>query len=261
MARAMWKATLRLGEVELPVKLYAGVEDRGVHFRLLHAADGVPVRQRMVDPRDGEEVPPDAIRRGVEVEKGRFVVLRPEELAGLEPEPSRTIEVLRVVPPEAIDLSWYVRPYFLGPDGAEPEYFALAAALRDAGRCGVARWVMRGGRHLGVLAARGPHLALVTLRSASEVVAAGELARPEAPAIRAAERSLANQLVAALEGSFDPEELRDEHRERVLAFVEAKARGGRYAVEEAPPPAPTADLASALERSLAAARRARRAAS
>ena len=49
-ARAMWKADLSLGEIKVPVKLYAAVEDARIHFRLLHAADHAPVKQQMVDP-------------------------------------------------------------------------------------------------------------------------------------------------------------------------------------------------------------------
>ena len=37
MARAMWKACLTVGSLEVPVKLYSGVEERGIHFRLLSA--------------------------------------------------------------------------------------------------------------------------------------------------------------------------------------------------------------------------------
>ena len=82
-ARAMWKAELALGDDVLPVKLYAAVEDRGIHFRLLHARDRTPVQQQMVDPRTEEEVPREEVRRGLEVEEGVFVVLTDDELAQL----------------------------------------------------------------------------------------------------------------------------------------------------------------------------------
>lgn len=250
MARAMWKASLRLGEIELPVKLYAAVEDRGVHFRLLHAEDHVPVSQRMVDPATGEEVPKEAVQRGLEVEEGVFVVLRPEELAEAEPEPSRTIEVTRFVPHEAIDLAWYRRPYFLGPDGAEDDYFALARALTESGRHGIARWTLRRKRYGGALLTREGRLALVAMKSAEEVVSAAQLARPGGPSIGQAERRLAEQLVSTLDAPFEPEALRDEYRERVRALVEAKAEGRTVTFEEAPAPGARADLAQALRESL-----------
>ena len=256
--RAMWKAALEIGTLRVPVKLYAAVEDRGLHFRLLHAADRVPVRQRMVDPRDGREVPSEEIQRGVEVEEGLFVVLRPEELAPFAPEPSRSIELLRFVPAEAIDVAWYHRPYLLGPDGADADYFGLAAVLRESGRRGIARFAMRGQRYFGALAPRGEHLALITLHAAEEVVPASELGRPPSRPISAGERKLAEQLVATLDADFDAAELRDEYRERVMKLVEAKRAGKSYRVKEAPPPRAAGDLTSALKKSLQAAKGRRR---
>jgi DNA end-binding protein Ku len=258
--RAMWKAALELGTLRIPVKLYAAVEDRGLHFRLLHEKDRVPVRQRMVDPRDESEVPAEEVRRGIELEEGSFVLLRPEELASLAPEPSRSIELLRFVPAEAIDVAWYNRPYFLGPDGSADDYFALAEALRKSGRRGVARWVMRGQRYAGALAVRGEHLALVALHAPHEVVRAAELPRPASRAISAGERKLAEQLVATLDASFEPEALRDEYRERVEKLIAAKREGRSFRVKEAPAPRPSGDLAGALKKSIQAAKAGRRAA-
>lgn len=254
MARAMWKAALELGSLRIPVKLYAAVEERGIPFRLLHRKDKVPVRQEWVDPRNDEAVPADAVRRGLEVEEGVLVVLSPEELAGVEPKASRAIEITRFVPPHAIDPSWYDRPYFLGPDGEEADYFALAKALLKEERYGIARWVMRGRRYFGALEPREGRLALVSLHAASEVVGADSLAPPAGAAASAGERRLAEQLVEALDAEFDPAELRDEYRERVEKLIEAKRRGRRFEVEESPAPRATRDLSGALRRSLQAAR-------
>lgn len=253
MARAMWKASLEIGDASLPVKLYAAAEDRGVHFRLLHRDDHTPVQQRMVD-REGEEVAPEATRRGLEVEPGVFVALDAEDFAAAEPEASRRIEVTRCVPRGSIDLAWFERPYYLGPDGDPAAYFALAAALDETGRRGIARWTMRRKRYFGALEARGPYLALVSMRAADAVIGADQLERPGGPALRAAERKLAEQLVATLDAPFDADALRDEHRERVLALIEAKAQGRTFEVERPPARRAPADLVDALRSSLRAAR-------
>ena len=111
MARAIWKGVLRIGEERVPVKLYSAVESGGVHFRLLHETDLVPVQQRMVHPETGDVVPSERIRRGHEVEPGVFVLLDEEDLEQAEPESSRDIELLRFVPPDRIDGRWNDRPY------------------------------------------------------------------------------------------------------------------------------------------------------
>ena len=92
-ARAMWKAELDLGGTSIPVRLFAAVQDTKIHFRLLHAADETPVKQEMVDPERNEPVPPEQVRRAVEVDRGVYVVLTDEERAALEPKPSRAYDL------------------------------------------------------------------------------------------------------------------------------------------------------------------------
>jgi DNA end-binding protein Ku len=137
--RAMWKGVIRFGEVRVPVKLYAAVADHSVHFRLLHAKDQAPVKQALVNPLSDTVVTHQEARRAFVAPDGDLVVLRDEELAAIEPAPSRNIEVIAFLPPEVVDHRWYLRPYYLGPDeGGTEAYFGLTAALRHSGREGLA---------------------------------------------------------------------------------------------------------------------------
>ena len=128
-ARAMWKGVIAAGEQRVPVKLYSAVEDRNIHFRLLHDKDRMPLRQQMINPVTERRVPYEDVHKGYEIERGRYVMFAREELDALEPPPARDIEVLNFVAPEAISHLWYLRPYWLGPDGSEARYFALVEAL------------------------------------------------------------------------------------------------------------------------------------
>jgi DNA end-binding protein Ku len=254
-ARAIWKGVIRVDDLALPVKLYSALEDRQVRFHLLHATDGERVKQRMVHSATGKEVPAEEVRKGFEAEPGVFVLLAEEELAGLEPESSRDIEITRFVAPEVLAHPWYRRPYYLGPDGDREGYFALAEALRRTGKEGVARWVMRKKRYLGALRPVGTHLLLVSLRHADEVISADQLEPPAGRALDPRERKMAEQLVAALEGSFEPGEFHDEYRARVLELIEAKAKGRKVPAKRAPRRPKAAPLAQALEASLRAVRK------
>jgi DNA end-binding protein Ku len=255
-ARAMWKAELTLGEVRVPVKLYAAVQDTKVHFRLLHEKDHSPVQQQMVDPETDEIVPREAVKRAVQVERGVFVVLTDEELAALEPKPSREITIERVVPAGSLDLRWFDRPYYLGPDGDEAGYFALAQALETRSRLGIAHWVMRKKRYAGALHARDGYLMLETLRRAGELVQLESIRPPASRAPEEREIKLAQQLLGTLEDEFDPAAYRDEHREQVLALLEDKAKGKVVHFPKAAKRRPTRSLAEDLEASLAAGRKA-----
>lgn len=258
MARAMWKGRIQLGDHEVPVKLYAAVESRRVSFRLLHEKDLAPVSQKIVRKSDGREVPREEQRKAYPMGAEGMVVLDPESLAELEPEASRDIELRRFVPQALLGDQWYDRPYFLGPDGDEEGYFALVSALEGKGVEGIARWVMRNKRYVGSLRAVGGYLMLITLRRADQVVAVHDVQVPEARQPDPKELKMAEQLVAMLEGDFEPERWPDEYRERVMGLIDAKRRGESFEVEVEEKKAPTASLADALEQSLAAGGRAER---
>src|SRR6266508_3555855 len=176
-ARAIWKGDLKLDSTKVPVKLYSAVQNQTVRFHILDERSKTPVKQHMVDPDSNEEVSPEEIQKGFEVEPGTFVVLNEEELESLEPEPSREIEITQFVPPAEIAPEFYDRPYYLGPDGDQAAYFALAGALRNKEKEGVARWVMRKQPYVGALRVEGDHLVLFTLRNAEEVLSAKDLPR------------------------------------------------------------------------------------
>src|SRR5262249_27962594 len=164
---------------KVAVKLYAAVKDQTVRFHILDEKSKTRVKQHMVEPDSGKEVPAEEIQKGFEVEPGTFVILDPEELEKLEPEASREIEVTQFVPPTKIPPEYYDRPYYLGPDGDQTAYFALAEALKKKEKEGVARWVMRKQPYFGALRAEDDHLVLVTLRDAEEVLSAEHLPRTD----------------------------------------------------------------------------------
>ncbi|HEY0590186.1 MAG TPA: Ku protein [Thermoanaerobaculia bacterium] len=232
-ARAIWKGVIRFGSASVPVKLYSAVEDHSIRFRLLHEKDKVPVKQRMVDPTTGEVVEWADAKKAYPISRNRLVILDDEDLAKLEPEDSRDIEITRFVDTAEIDHRWYERAYYLGPDAGNAAYFALAEALATQGKEGVARWTMRKKSYIGALRADvDGYLMLIVLRHADEVIVAEDVPAPEGRALNKREVEMAAQLVEALTGEFDPSAFRDEYRERVLELVETKAKGGKVKVRK-----------------------------
>lgn len=231
-ARAIWKGIIRLGTIALPVKFYAAVEDRRLHFRLLHEKDHAPLAQRMVHPRTGETVPPEEARRGYAAADGTIVPLGEEELNGLDPEPSRDIVITRVLPSGVIAHHWYDRPYYLGLDADADRYFALTQAFENQTVEGLARWTMRKKTYIGALRSHRGFLEMITLRFADEVVDAAELPKPSGRPFEKQELRMAKQLIKALAGEFDPGSYHDAYRDRVRQFLEAKARGGPIEINQ-----------------------------
>lgn len=249
-ARAIWKAIICWADFQLPVKLYSAVEDKTIHFHLLHDQDLTRLKQRMVNPGTDETVAYSETAKGYEIERNVFVLFDPDELEPLEPTPSREIEVRAFVDPGQINHQWYDRPYWLGPDGDTDEYFSLAEALNNRGVEGVVRWTMRKKRYVGALRCERGYLALITLRHAEEIISADDLKPPSGRQLDKQERDLAGQLIRALEGNFDPADYRDQYRERLMNLIETKRKGGTVEVEEYEEAPRQTSLAESLRASL-----------
>ena len=259
-ARAIWKGDLKLSSTRVPVKLYSAVQDRTVRFHILEEKSKMRVKQHMVEPDSGKEITSDQIQKGFEVEPGTFVILDKAELQKLEPEASREIEITQFVPPREIPPEYFDRPYYLGPDGDESAYFALAEALQNKEREGVVRWVMRKQPYVGALRAEDDHLMLFTLRNAEEVLSAKDLPRPSGRAPEKKELAMATQLVELLKGEFDPKEYKDDYRERVMEFVEKKAKGHKPKLHLVKAKKKTTSLDKVLSKSIEALKKQKKAA-
>lgn len=251
-ARAIWKGVIEFGDVSVPVKLYSAIEDKSVSFRLLSRDDGEPVRQALVNPKTKEVVEYAESQRGYVTDKGELVTLDEEELEELEPEASRTIEVVRFVPPEAIESRWYLRPYYLGPDGDDDAYFTLAAALASSELEGVAHWVMRDKEYSGALRLHQGYPMLVTLRNSEEILPLEQLKPAASDDLDEKQLKMARQLIEMLAADFEPEQYVDDYRESVLELVEKKQSGATVKAPKARKKKATSDLTSALEKSLKA---------
>jgi len=259
-ARAIWKGQLKLGTTKIPVKLYSAVQDKTVRFHILDDKNKARVKQHMVDPDSGEEVANEEIKKGYEVEPGKFVILTEEDLEKLAPPPSRDIEVVEFVPQAEISQQWYDRPYYLGPDNGDKEYFALLDALNNQEKEGIAHWVMRGKYYAGGLRPVDDYLMLSTFRDANEVILADQLAKPAGAEPTQKELAMAKQLVEMLKGEFNAKDYKDEYRQRVMEFIERKAKGHAPRLKPVKTKRQTAALDNVLAKSIAALKKGKRAA-
>jgi DNA end-binding protein Ku len=118
MPRATWSGSISFGLVNVPVKMFVATKDKTVHFsQIVRDGDGTVtrVRQRRVAESDGHEVAYNEILKGYEVGEGRYVVIDPDELEALDPEATRTIDVVEFLDGEDLDPLMFDRPYWLAP--------------------------------------------------------------------------------------------------------------------------------------------------
>jgi DNA end-binding protein Ku len=259
MPRAIWSGAISFGLVNVPVKLYSATSPKTVRFHQIASKTGTRIRQQRVDPSTGEEVPYEEIVKGYEIGPDRYVLISSEELEALDPKATRTIDIEEFVDLDDIDPIYYDHSYYLAPAaGGAKAYRLLLDAMREAGKVGIGRLVLRTKQQLCALRPGEDVLTLSTMLFGDEVVAPDRL--DELDAVEEAEASdrelrMAEQLIDSLSAEFEPSKFHDDYRERVLSLIERKAAGEEIAVQpqvEEPSPAP--DLMAALEASLAAVR-------
>jgi DNA end-binding protein Ku len=257
MARAIWSGAISFGLVNVPVKLYSATSPKTVRFHQLSGKTGARIRQKRVDPSTDEEVGYEDIVKGYEITPDRYVIIQPDELDALDPKATRTIDIEEFVDLREIDPIYYDHSYYLAPSaGGAKAYRLLLDAMKEAGKVGIGRVVIRSKQQLCALRPTGGALTMTTMLWGDEVLSPDRLDELESVGeAEASDRELrmAEQLIESLSSDFEPGKFHDEYREQVLNLIERKAAGEEIAVQpEAEEPAAAPDLMAALEASLAA---------
>lgn len=255
-ARSIASLSLSFGLVNVPVKLFSATESGAeVRFNLLDK-DGTRVKQQYINERTKKVVERKDMVKGYEVEDNHFVLFTPQELKALEEGSSHVIEIVSFVPLASIDPLYYDRSYLLAPDKrGEKPYALLAQALRESGRCALAKWAWKAKQYVVQIRANEDGLILQQLRYAQEVRSLAELDIPKSDVSRT-ELQLALQLVDQIAAdSFDPGQFHDEEKGRVLAAIEEKVKGREIVASAHAEDAPAGsgqviDLMDALRASL-----------
>jgi DNA end-binding protein Ku len=257
--RPLWSGQLRLSLVSVPVLLVSATRG-SAHIALhqIHGPSGKRIHYDKVAEGVGS-VDRDEIKKGVEVSKGKYVVLEDEEIEKLKVEGKRVLELVQFVDPTEIDPIWYEKPYFLLPDGelAEEPYGVIRDALKEARKVGVGQFVMRGRDYVAALKPCGAGLTVETLRFADEVQSASKIFSGLAR-VRADKDllDLASELIDRKTRPFEPETFHDRYTEALRNLVEMHQRHEKpleIDEEEEDAGAKVIDLVEALKRSVRAA--------
>jgi DNA end-binding protein Ku len=220
-ARSIASLSLSFGLVSIPVKLYSATESTGgVSFNLLHTC-GSRVKQQYLCIKENVPVERAEMVKGYEFEKDRYVMFQPAELKALEEASRHTIDIVSFVPLTAVDPIYYDKAYYLAPDkrGAKP-YRLLMEAMRESGRCALAKWAWKGKQYVVQVRPGEDGLVLQQLLYAAEVRSMKELDIERADVAKP-ELQLALQLIDQISAdSYDPESFKDEEKERILAAID-----------------------------------------
>ena len=253
MPRAMWKGAIAFGLVNIPVELFSATRDHRPRFRLLHAKDESPVKYERVCQHEGKPVGWEDLVKGYEYDKGQFVVLTKDDFKTAALEKTKTIDILDFVDPKEVDERYFETPYYLqASKGADRAYALIREAIRDSGKIGIAKIILRDSQHLAAVEAIGDALVLTMMRFSDELADLDDFRFPSTEGIRPAELKMAKQLVESLSAKWDPEKYTDEYTKNLMRVIQAKLKGKKPRLQEreTPQQADVIDLMARLRASL-----------
>jgi DNA end-binding protein Ku len=260
MARAIWKGAISFGLVHIPVALVSATSSQGVDFDWLDSRSMDPVGYKRINKVTGKEVTKEHIVKGVQYEKGRYVVLSEEEIKSAHPLSTQTIDIFSFVDSEQIPLQNIDTPYYLAPDKRGGKVYALLReTLSKTNKVALAHVVLHTRQHLAALMPLESAMVLVMLRWPAEVRSldtlelGSEVTKPE---LAKGELDMAKRLVQDMSADWKPDDYRDSFEDKIMALVEKKANEGKIedvetaTGEEERKTADVIDLTELLKRSL-----------
>jgi DNA end-binding protein Ku len=253
--RAIWKGSISFGLVYIPIALYPATRREELKFRLLRKSDLSPVNYKRVAEKDGKEVSWDEIVKGYEYEKGKYVVLKDEDFERVDLEATQTVDIQDFVDQAEIDPMFFYKPYYLEPQkGGDKAYALLRDALKDSGKVGIAKVVIKTRQYLAGVKPEDGALVLELMHFADELADAEKLHVPKKVEAGKREMTMAKSLIDSMSSKWNPEKYKDDYREALMEVIEEKVEAGGKEIEEkprkAPKPTKVIDLVSVLQKSL-----------
>ena len=248
----MWKGSISFGLVNIPIKMFASTEDKEIKFRYLHKECKTPLKYVRTCPTCNQEVDWEEIVKGYEYEPGRFVLLDEEDLATLQPEFTKAIEIIDFVDLAEIDPIYFIKSYYLSPqDTGGKAYNLLRRGLSDTGKIGIAKITIRSKQSLAAIRVYKNLLVLETLYFPDEVRTVDLVPGvPQTTEVNEKELSMAVQLIENLSAPFEPEKYTDDYREALRELINKKIEGEEIEVPKEAPQKNIIDLMQALQASL-----------
>ncbi|MGG0669844.1 Ku protein [Sporosarcina koreensis] len=252
----VWKGSISFGLVNIPIKLHTATENNDIKLRQLHKECHSPISYQKVCPICDKEVKNEEIVKAYEYTKNKFVVLDDEDLEKLKKEnEDKAVEIIDFVKLEEIDPIYFERSYFMAPDANGGKAYALLRkALKESGKIGVAKIIIRSKEQLAVVRVYKDALLMETIHFPDEVRNVGDVPNiPDEETIVKKELDTALLLVDQLTTAFDPDKYTDEYRTALMELIEEKKAGNVTVAKtekKAISPSNTSDLMAALQASL-----------
>lgn len=251
MARAMWTGVISFGMVTIPVRLNTAIQSHDIGFHLLHAKCETRIKQQRWCPHCEENVDWDDIVKGFEYSKGQYIELTDEDFDKIPLPSKNTIDLSTFVEETDIDPIFYDSTYYISVEekGAQKAYKLLIEAMESKKVAGIATIAFRNREHICAIRVVDGRLQLQTLLYPDEIKE-NETKKPTSAKVSAQEMKMAEHLVGALQGKFEPGEFKDNYEAALKKLINAKLKGKEAKEPVTSETSNVTDLMEALQASL-----------
>lgn len=226
MARAAWKGYISLGQLGIPVRLYAGTQTIRPHLFQLHETDGSPVERQLRCQAEQRDINATEVIRAVELEPGKYLTLTDHELEVAASDTPKSIAIqqfstLTAIPPQYFDKLFYIVPVA----GGERGYALLREVLARTEKIAIVRFSIYGREHVAALSVSDDLLVLYQLRYAAEIVPRSSLKVPALSRPTPKEVATLTAIVDRFSGPLYLEDYHDDYADHLAKLVERKTKG------------------------------------
>lgn len=257
--RSIWKGHIRFLLVAIPIRVYNALEaSERIQFNQLHRDDFGPIGYDKRCKKCGEVVTNDQITKGYQYEPDRYAIIEPEEIAKVKIKTTRAVDILGFVESSEVAPMFFDSPYYIGPDGpvAEKPFALLRQVLKDTGKIGLAKVVLRDREDLVAVFPHEDGIVLQKLRYPAEVRKVEDVPEIDAaPKLDKKELALATSLVEQMITTFADIDTVDHYHEALRKLIDSKIKGKKVTEFEKYEEPPSMDIMTALKKSLQASSR------
>ncbi|MBR09731.1 MAG: Ku protein [Rickettsiales bacterium] len=227
--RAIWKGHIRFSLVTIPIRIYNAIDNQqSVKFNLLARETNNPVKYEKKDKVTGETLRAEDIVKGYQYEPGQFVIVDNDDFDKVKLKSTKVIEIEGFVDASEVHHTLFDSPYFAGPDGdvAAKTYQLLSEALRESGKVGVGKVVLRDRENVVLLTPHEKGILLYKLRYPEEVRSIHDVPNTDKDLeLEPEQLKMANTLIDSMTKSFEDMKLEDRYNGALKEMIESKIEG------------------------------------
>lgn len=227
--KSVWNGSISFGLVSIPINLYSAIAEHVLGFKELCQTCNHPVSLKRWCAHCKKEVAWDHVVKGIEIQKGKFIVLTQEVIKKLKPEKTDTIDIVEFVNLSDIAPVYYQKHYYAAPGAhGQKAYALLQQSLKAIGKAAIGTFVMRDKKYVCALQCYDAGILISTLHYAYEIRDMRKIGQLsfKLPKINAAELKLAKQLISSLEKKeFDISQFKDTFAQDLKTLIKKKSQG------------------------------------